>query len=435
MTDAGHTPHEAPHKAPRLENPGIENPGIEPPALAPPWLAIVGIGEDGVEGLGETARTLLRHAELVIGGARHLSLAAALIAGESRPWPTPLSDAVPKILARRGRPVAVLTSGDPFCYGAGSLLARHIAPGEWICLPAPSATALARARLGWSAQDTALLSLCGRPIEPLAPLLQPGRRILVLSADGTTPATLAAYLDSRGFGPSRLTVLEALGGPNERVRAAIAADFVLAEIQPLNLVGVEVLAGPDAKIIPLSCGLPDTLFENDGQLTKREIRAMTLSALAPRAGERLWDVGGGSGSISIEWMLRHPDNRAIMFEPHADRAASAARNACALGVPGLAIVGRRAPEGLRGLPAPDAIFLGGGASDPEMIPTAWAALRPGGRLVANAVTIDTEIVLARAQAELGGTLTRLSVERLEPIGSLQGFKPARTITQWAVVKP
>jgi precorrin-6Y C5,15-methyltransferase (decarboxylating) len=415
MTVAARTPREAPQNA--------------------PWLAILGIGEDGVEGLGETARTLLRHAEFIIGGARHLSLAAPLITGESAPWPTPLSDAIPEILARRGRPVAVLTSGDPFCYGAGSLVARHIAPSEWICLPAPSAAALARARLGWSAQDTALTSLCGRPIEPLAPLLQPGRRILVLSADDKTPAKLAAYLDDRGFGLSRLTVLEALGGANERVREAIAADFVLSDIHPLNLVGIEIVAGPNAKIIPLSCGLPDSFFENDGQLTKREIRAVTLSALAPCAGERLWDVGGGSGSISIEWMLRHPDNRAIMLEPHAGRAASAARNACALGVPGLDIVGGRAPEALRGLAAPDAVFLGGGAGDPEVIRAAWAALRSGGRLVANAVTVETEVVLARAEAEFGGTLTRLSVERLEPIGSLQGFKPARTVTQWAVVKP
>jgi len=404
-------------------------------ARKPPWLAIVGIGEDGVEGLSEAARTLVRGAELVVGGRRHLALADQLISGERLAWPSPLTDAIPAILSRRGHPVAVLTSGDPFCYGVGAVLARHVSPDQWTCLPAPSAFALARARLGWSAQETVLFTLCGRPIEPLAPLLQPGRRLLVLSADETTPAMLAAYLDGRGFGPSRLHVLEALGGPNERIRRTTADDFAVPGINPLNLVGVELVAGSSAHVIPLSCGLPDAFFEHDGQLTKQEIRAVTLAALAPRAGERLWDIGGGSGSVSIEWLLRHPDNQAIMLEPDASRRSIAARNAGALGVPGLHIVAARAPEGLQGLPTPDAIFIGGGASHPMVIPTAWAALRRGGRLVANAVTLDTEVTLARAQAGFGGTLTRLSVERLEPLGSLQGFRPARTITQWIAVKP
>lgn len=400
-----------------------------------PWLAIVGIGEDGVEGLSEAARALVRGAELVVGGERHLALAAPLIRGEALAWPSPLNDAVPQILARRGRPTAVLASGDPFCFGVGVLLARHVAETERLCLPAPSAFALACARLGWSAQETSQISLCGRPLEPLAPLLQPGRRLLVLSADETTPSALAAYLAGRGFGPSRLHVLEALGGPKERRRVVSAAAFELADIQPLNLVGVEVVAAPGARVIPLASGLPDEAFEHDGQITKREIRAVTLSALAPCAGELLWDVGGGSGSISIEWLLRHPDNRAIVLEPNLGRAARAARNACQLGVPALRILTARAPEGLAGLPAPDAVFLGGGASDPAVIETAWTALRPGGRLVANAVTVETEAALLQARARLGGNLTRLSVERLEPIGGMEGFRPARTVTQWAAVKP
>lgn len=404
-------------------------------ARKPPWLAIVGIGEDGVEGLSDAARVLVRGAGLVVGGLRHLALADPLITGERMAWPSPLTDAIPNILARRGQPTAVLTSGDPFWYGVGSVLARHVKPDEWTCLPAPSAFALARARLGWGAHETVLFTLCGRPIEPLAPLLQPGRRLLVLSADQTSPAKLAAYLDDRGFGPSRLHVLEALGGPNERIRHATAADFAMPNIQPLNLVAVELVAGVGAHVIPLSCGLPDAFFEHDGQITKQEIRAITLAALAPRAGERLWDIGGASGSVSIEWMLRHPDNSAIMLEPNPTRAAIAARNASALGVPGLKIIEAKAPEALQGLPTPDAIFIGGGASHPMVIPTAWAALRHGGRLVVNAVTIDTEVALARAQAGFGGTLTRLSVERLEPIGTLQGFRPARTITQWIAVKP
>ncbi|CAN7325542.1 precorrin-6y C5,15-methyltransferase (decarboxylating) subunit CbiE [Phenylobacterium sp. LjRoot225] len=400
-----------------------------------PWLAIVGIGEDGVEGLGEAARALVRGAELVVGGERHLALAAPLIRGETLAWPSPLSDAVPQILGQRGQPTVVLASGDPFCFGVGALLARHVAETERLCLPAPSAFALACARLGWSAQESSQVSLCGRPLEPLAPLLQPGRRLMVLSADESTPAALAAYLAERGFGPSRLHVLEALGGPHERRRATTAAAFDLADIQPLNLVAVEVAAGPGARIIPLACGLPDEAFEHDGLITKREIRAVTLSAMAPCAGELLWDVGGGSGSIAIEWMLRHPDNRAIMLEPKADRAARAARNACQFGVSALRIVPDAAPEGLTGLPTPDAVFLGGGASDPAVIEAAWTALRSGGRLVANAVTVETEAALLQARARLGGGMTRLSVERLEPIGGMEGFRPARTVTQWTAVKP
>lgn len=400
-----------------------------------PWLAIVGIGEDGVEGLGDPARALVREAELVIGGERHLSLAAPLIRGERLAWPSPIDAAIPQILARRGRPTAVLASGDPFCFGIGALLARQVPDAERICLPAPSAFALACARLGWSAPETSQVSLCGRPLTPLAPLLQPGRRLLVLSADETTPAALAAYLAERGFGPSRLQVLEALGGPNERRRAATAGAFDLADVQPLNLVAVEVAAGLGARIIPLACGLPDEAFEHDGQITKREVRAVTLSALAPCAGELLWDVGGGSGSIAIEWMLRHPSNQAVMLEPKPDRAARAARNASQFGVPALRILSEAAPGGLAGLPTPDAVFLGGGASDPAVIETAWAALRSGGRLVANAVTVETEAALLHARARFGGGLTRLSVERLEPIGGMEGFRPARTVTQWTAVKP
>lgn len=404
-------------------------------AAEAPWLSILGIGEEGVEGLSEAARALLRGAGLVVGGARHLALAAPLLRGESMAWPNPLSDGVPQILARRGRPTAVLASGDPFCFGVGVTLVRHVAPDELLCLPAPSAIALACARLCWAAQDTTQVSLCGRPLELLAPLLQPNRRLLALSADETTPAALAAYLVARGFGLSRLHVLEALGGPRERRRSTTAAAFDLAEIQPLNLVGIEVVAGPDARVIPLACGLSDEAFEHDGQITKREVRAMTLSALAPCAGELLWDVGGGAGSISIEWMLRHPANSAVMLEPKPERAARAARNAGRLGTPALRIVEARAPEGLAGLPTPDAVFLGGGGGDAGVIAAAWAALRPGGRLVANAVTLETETALVQARAQLGGGLTRLLVERLEPIGSMEGFRPARTVTQWTAVKP
>lgn len=399
------------------------------------WLAIVGIGEDGVEALSPVARALIANAGVVYGGARHLRLAASLIAGEARPWPSPIAGAFADIAGLRGTPVAVLASGDPYCFGIGGTLARHIPAGETIAVPAPSAVSLAAARLGWPLEEAAMLSCCGRPVEAVAPLLQPGRRLLVLSADAATPAAVAAFLAGRGFGDSTVHVLEALGGPRERIRATAADRFDLGGIDPLNLIGIEVAAGPQARVIPLASGLPDELFETDGQLTKREVRAVTLSALAPRAGDLLWDVGAGSGSIAIEWLLRHPANRAVAVERDPDRAARAARNAASLGVPRLDIVGGGAPDAFDGLPAPDAVFIGGGGHVAGVIEGAWAALRPGGRMVANAVTLETEARLIGAVGTYGGTLTRLSVERLERIGGRQGFRPAMTVTQWTAQKP
>lgn len=398
------------------------------------WLAILGIGEDGVEGLTAAARALISGAELVVGGARHLALADGLIRGERMAWPTPLADAIPKICARRGSPVAVLASGDPFCYGVGTKLLRYVPAEETLCLPAPSAFSLACARLGWSLQDAATITFCGRPIEPLAPLLQPGARILALSADATTPSSVAAFLRGRGFAQSVLHVLEALGGPRERVRQTTAGEFDF-EVDALNMLAIEVVAGPDAQVIPLASGLPDDAFEHDGQITKREIRAVTLSSLAPRQGELLWDIGCGSGSIAIEWMLRHPANRAIAIDENDSRAARAARNAASLGVPALQVVTGTAPAALAGLPQPDAVFVGGGAQEPGLLESAWSALKPGGRIVVNGVTVETEVVLIAARERWGGSLTRLSVERLDRLGSMHGFRPAMTVTQWTAVKP
>jgi precorrin-6Y C5,15-methyltransferase (decarboxylating) len=399
------------------------------------WLAVIGIGEDGIDGLSRQARALLQGAELVVGGRRHLALAEALTGGERLEWPSPMTSAYPAILARRGRRVAVLASGDPTCFGVASALARLVPAEETICLPVPSAFALARARLGWAAQATETVSFCGRPLAALVPLLQPGACILALSADAATPAAIAALLCVRGFGRSRLHVMEALGGPHERVRSASAEEFALADIHPLNLVAIEARAAPDAPVLPLAGGLPDELFEHDGQITKREIRAVTLSSLAPRRGEMLWDIGCGSGSVGIEWMLRHPANGAVAVDARAERAARAARNAQTLGVPGLRVVTGRAPDALAGLPAPDAVFIGGGGQDAAVAEAAWAALPGGGRLVVNAVTVETEAMLIGLRARLCGTLTRLSVERLDRIGTMHGFRPARTVTQWVAVKP
>jgi precorrin-6B C5,15-methyltransferase / cobalt-precorrin-6B C5,C15-methyltransferase len=404
-------------------------------AAVPKWLAILGIGEDGVEGLSAAARGLIEGAGLVVGGARHLALAAPLIRGAALTWPSPLSEAFPAILARRGQQVAVLASGDPYCYGVGTTLAAVIPLAETLCVPAASAFSLACARLGWAVQDVPTLSFCGRPLESVIPLLQPGRRVLALSANMTTPALLADLLRRNGFGPSVLHVLEALGGPHERIRAGTADAGPPGDLHSLNLVGVEVLAGPAARVITLARGLQDTAFEHDGQITKAEVRAVTLAALAPRAGELLWDVGCGSGSVGIEWSLCHPANRAIGVEMRPDRAARAARNALALGVPTLRVLTGEAPAALAGLPSPDAVFVGGGAQDAGVLDAGWSALRTGGRMVVNAVTIETEALLFDAHRLRGGTLKRLSVDRLDGVGAMHGFRRAMTVTQWAADKP
>lgn len=398
------------------------------------WLAIVGIGEDGAEGLSPAARALIANARLVIGGKRHLALADGLPNGERRAWPSPLAESIPEILAHRGEPVAVLASGDPYCFGVGAMLSAHVPVEETICVPAPSSLSLACARLGWALDDLATVSLCGRSLETLAPSLQPNRRVLVLSADAATPAAVARYLTQRGFEKTRLHLLEALGGSRERVRSTTAADFGFNDVEALNLIAIEVRAGPHAKVIPLTSGLPDEMFEHDGQITKREIRAVTLSSLVPRAGELLWDIGCGSGSVGIEWLLRHVANRAIGIERDPLRAARAARNAAELGVPRLEMVTGEALPSLASLPAPDAIFVGGGGES-AMFDKAYAALKPGGRIVANAITLDTEKAALAAQSKFGGTLTRLSVERLDAVGGKQAFRPAMTVTQWSATKP
>lgn len=398
-----------------------------------PWLSIVGVGEEGFAALSPAARTLLEQATLIVGGARHLALIGDTAAKRLQ-WPSPLSDAIPQILVQRGEPTVVLASGDPFFYGVGDLLSRHVTSEEIFCVPSPSAFSLAAARLKWSQQDCALISLHGRAFERIAPYLQPRARIIALSWDETTPARLAEYLDARGMGDSRLHVLEHLGGPNERVRETRAKDFRFNEVAALNTVAIEVQADSGARIIPLAPGLPDDWFENDGQLTKREIRAVTLSALAPRKGETLWDIGAGSGSISIEWMLRDPANRAVAIERDAERAARISRNALALGVPDLRIVTGAAPQALAGLAPPDAIFIGGGA-DGQMLQSAWSALPGGARIVVNAVTIETQALLSQNYAEKGGELIHLQISRARPVGRFHGLDPAMAVMQWRATKP
>jgi precorrin-6Y C5,15-methyltransferase (decarboxylating) len=419
--------------------PVANEPRVEPvtgdSAASRRWLSIVGIGEDGVEGLTPRARELIASAEIVFGGRRHLALAGPLIRGASRAWPSPFDSAAEEISAHRGRAVCVLASGDPFHYGVGAVLARRIDPREMIVVPAPSAFSLAAARLGWSLPDTILLSLHGRSLDLIRPHLQPGARLLALTDDGNGPATLAQLLAQSGFHSSRMTVLEALGGPRERVRSTSAAEYDFENVDALNVVAIEVEAAPAARVLPLVPGAAESLFEHDGQISKREIRALVLSALAPQRGELLWDIGSGSGSVAIEWMLADSSLRAIAIERRADRAARIMRNAAACGVPNLKIVTGAAPDALGDLPMPDAIFVGGGANDAGLPDAAARALRAGGRLVVNAVTLETETLLLSRHAVLGGELRRLAISRAERLGDKTVWRPALPVTQWIWTKP
>jgi precorrin-6Y C5,15-methyltransferase (decarboxylating) len=354
------------------------------------WLSIVGLGADGVEGLAPRARRAIESAQLVVGSTRQLALAAPLLRAESWVWPSPLAAGIAAILARRGQPTCVLASGDPFFYGIGATLAPQLTRGEYVCHPAPSSLSLAAARLGFALQDTDIVSLHGRDLQALTRYLQPGRRVLALSWDRHTPKAVAELLGSRGFGASLLHVLEALGGHEERVRTCRADAFALNDIADLNLLGLELEAAPGAFCIPLRASLPDSAFEHDGQLTKQDVRAVTLSALAPRPGACLWDIGAGAGSIAIEWLLSHPSCRAVAVEQDAARCERIRNNARTLGVPALQVVEARAPQALAELPEPDAVFIGGGANDPSVFEHCYRALRPRGRLVINAVSLATE---------------------------------------------
>ncbi len=398
-----------------------------------PWLTVVGIGEDGYPGLGKAARHALLAAEQVFGSERQLALLPHCIRATRLPWPKPFSLA--PVFERRGTPVCVLASGDPMFFGVGASLARELPSEELHILPAPSSCSLAAARLGWPLQSTPLVSLVGRPLAALNTQIHPGVRLLVLSNDGESPAAIAGLLRERGFGPSRLSVFEHLGGERERRIDGLADGWSLARSADLNLVAIDCVAGDDAMRLPLTPGLPDDAYRHDGQLTKRDVRAITLARLAPLPGELLWDVGAGCGSIGIEWLRTHPACRAIAIEADEGRQGHIAHNRDALGVPGLQLVAGRAPEALAGLAAPDAIFIGGGVTAPGVLQSCWRALKPGGRLVANAVTLQSEAALIAFRGEKGGELTRIEVAQARPLGGFDTWRAALPITLLQVSKP
>ena len=409
-------------------------PGPSPATTASP-VVVVGIGADGWDGLSPAARRAIAEAEVLRGSARQLALVPVEVTADRVPWPSPMGPAVQALpAAHPGRRVVVLASGDPMFSGIGTSLARLLGPGAVHVVPHPSAVSLACARLGWAVEDTTVVPLVGRPIELLAAQVSPGRRLLVLGSGTATPGEVADRLAQCGYGASRLVALAQLGGPGERRFTGTAADWPHEQTDPLVITAVEVMADPGTVPLPAVPGLPDDAYEHDGQLTKRDVRAVTLARLAPLPGQLLWDVGAGAGSIGIEWMRTHPTCRAVAVEDQPDRAARVRRNAGRLGVPGLDVVEGHAPAALHGLPTPDAVFVGGGATVPGVLDTCWEALPAGGRLVVNAVTVESEAVLADRYARCGGELVRLGVAHGAPVGGFTGWKAAMPVTIWSGVK-
>lgn len=397
------------------------------------WLSIIGIGEDGLDGLGPHARTLVDGAAVLVGGDRHL----AMVPDDGREklaWPSPMTALFDTILGYRGTPVCVLATGDPLYYGVGVALTRRVPIAEMTIVPGPSAFARACARMGWPRAETETLTVHGRPLAQVHPALYPGARLVILSDDASTPENLAGLLRARGYGASRITVLEHMDGPAERRIEGTADSWTAGDIADFNTIAVECEAAAGAPLLPRTPGLPDDAFSHDGQLTKHEVRAATLAALAPVPGQLLWDVGAGSGAIGIEWMRAHCTCRAIAIERNPVRIALIRANAETLGAPKLDIVEGTAPEALADLDTPDSVFVGGGLANDDILETCWNALTSGGRLAANAVTLEGEKTLFNCRDRWGGALTRISISRAEPIGGLTGWSALRSVTQFAATK-
>jgi precorrin-6Y C5,15-methyltransferase (decarboxylating) len=396
-------------------------------------LALIGMGEDGFDGLSAAARTLISQAEIIVGSGRLLSLLPPLNAVLHN-WPSPFDPMIDRIKSWSDKRVVILATGDPMNYGVGALLAPRLRE-ELKIIPAPSAFSLAAARLGWSLPEIETISLHGRDVALLDPLIAPGVKILALTEGEETVRAAAERLLARNYDDSHITLLEHMGGPLERRTAFKAHQNPPESVARVSTIAIECVAGPGSLVLPRVPALPDDAFVHDGQITKRDVRAITLSSLGPLPGALLWDVGAGCGSISVEWMRAARNARAIAYEPNAERCRMISANANALGTPDLRIVAAPAPDAFRGEPPPDAVFLGGAVSNARLFDQAWSALRSGGRLVANAVTLEGEAAIIDYQREHGGELIRIDVSCLIPLGAKRGMRPQMSVMQWRTVKP
>ncbi len=395
------------------------------------WLHIVGIGEDGMDGLAPATRAVVEAAEIIIGGDRHHELSDGVKA-QRVAWPSPFDALIDKLLEYKGKRVVVLATGDPLWFSIGARIGRSIDPSQIVYHPQLSAFQLTAARMGWSLADVETLTVHGRPVHQMVAFIQPDQKLIILTTGAETPAQIAKFLSERGFGKSEMTVLANMGGEKELRFEGVAENWS-HEVPAFNTLAVNCIAAPDAALLPRVPGLDDSLFQSDGTMTKQEVRAATLAKLMPMRGALLWDIGAGSGSVAIEWMRAARYARAIGIEPRADRRAMAGENALALGAPKLELIDGSVPEALSNLAAPDAIFIGGGLSE-ETFDIAWENLRPLGRLVANAVTLESEALLIALHKKHGGQLVKIGVERAEAVGRLTGWRPSMTVTQWSLVK-
>ncbi len=397
------------------------------------WLSIIGIGEDGMAALPPATRSLIDRADVLVGGKRHL----AMVGRDARPrisWATPLALTLDEIISHKDKGVCVLATGDPLWFGIATSLVRRVPINEMTIIPSPSAFSLVCARLGWPLNQVECLTLHGRPISLIHSAIAPKARLLILSHDHTTPEAVADILCDRGFGASRISVFEHMGGEQERLVKATAEEWDASDIADFNTIAVECIAGANASLRPKTPGVPDDAFIHDGQLTKREVRAITLANLAPFAGALLWDVGAGCGSVAIEWMRCTNNTRAIAFERNEKRLQMISDNAVALGTPFLGIVSGTAPACFDKKDTPDAIFIGGGINTVGVFEHCWNVLPSQGRLVANAVTLEGEARLNELALEHGGELVRINISRAQPIGTYRSWRPFRPVTQWSVTK-
>jgi precorrin-6Y C5,15-methyltransferase (decarboxylating) len=399
-----------------------------------PWLTIIGIGDDGFDSLNEIAHHTITTATLIIGGDRHLQFLPKTITCKLLRWSSPIQTSIDELLTHRGQPVCILASGDPLCHGIATTLLRSIPLAEMQIIPALSAFTLARSRLGWSSTEVETISLCGRDPAFLRAALYPNAKLLILSSDQHTPNIVCDRLTEWGYSDADITILEHLGGPKENQLHTIAHQRFTQPIAPLNTIAIQT-HNVQCSIPYAQFPIPDAQYQHDGQITKQEIRTLTLTALSPFPGQLLWDVGAGSGSIGIEWMRTHPRNQAIAIESHPDRLTNITHNAKNLGVPNLKIIAGRAPEALQNLQRPDSIFVGGGITRSGVFETCWDALNDGGRMVINGVTLEAEMKLFQLKQAYGGSLTRIQIQRAEPIGNFLGWKSLSPITQWLVIKP
>jgi len=394
--------------------------------MSDPWLSIIGIGEDGLPGLSRQSQEVLDAAEVIFGGPRHLELGNAGNRGQA--WAVPFS--IEPVLALKSRKVAMLVSGDPFCFGAGSSVTAHLTCDDWVAYPAPSTFSLACSRLGWRLEKTHTFGLHATPFSHLRPVLSDGVQIICLMRDGMAPSELAQWLDAQGFGETIMTILEALGGPREKLRVQKASNYALTDVTAPVAVALQLRGRGMSR----ASGLPDDAFHSDGQITKRPVRAMTLSALAPRDGEILWDLGAGSGSISVEWCLSAPDCKAFAVERQAKRVANITRNIADFGLEQRMQVHQGTTlELMATLPDPNVVFIGGGATA-EVLDQLWDRLPLGARLVVNSVTLETEALLINRHQEHGGQLMRLAISEVGPLGSMRGWESARPVVQWSVTR-